>query len=750
MYKSVNFPGWEVVRKIGEGSFDGVYEIQRKLPDGRVETAALKKMSIPRDQEEVYVLQSQSFSGEQITAYFKKQMEELVREYLFMQKLSGCPNVVSCQDVRYSPHEDGIGWDIYIRMELLTPLKKYVTGQYSEYQVLRLGLDMCRALAACEKQNIIHRDIKPQNILVSENRTYKLADFGIAKVSEKTESGTMAGTNGYIAPEVANRQKYGKEVDIYSLGMVLYWLMNDNTLPFLPLPPQIPTAEQRDLAAQQRLDGVPLPPPVNGSAALKSVVCKACAFDPAARYRSAVEFGSALLKLYWQQKPVDSDDILQEIGLTRDMLNGEPGTILNKTYKKTEVHAPAEPAETEAPPVKKEKRLVPVIAGVIAAVLCAGAGFLYMKKQPLPQPEPVQTETAAVTQAETQPPTTVPETEPPIWEYTVGAAGVTFTRWLDASAAEAVIPDTLEDVPVTEIGANAFAGCTGLTSVQFPESVEKIGDQAFAGCENLSGVLFPDNLVQIGAAAFQDCKALTEIDIPEGMQSVGDGAFSGSGLLSATVPAKFQSSADSFLPEGCEITWFAFEKPEISGEPGDTFFFGRYEQDGDLSNGEEPIEWLILEKNDNQYLVISKYGLDSQKYHDQWEVVTWETCRLRVWLNQTFYGAAFNPAEQDMIMTSDVCSESPTHSYPSRTVQDKIFLLDCRESYRYFKSEKARTCIATQYAIDQGSTVQYGGTCWWWLREGYFVDLASIPNLQRANFTDSGGTVRPVMWIDAG
>ena len=63
MFESVNFPGWEVVRKIGEGSFGGVYEIQRKLPDGRVETAALKKMSIPRDQEEVYVLQSQSFSG---------------------------------------------------------------------------------------------------------------------------------------------------------------------------------------------------------------------------------------------------------------------------------------------------------------------------------------------------------------------------------------------------------------------------------------------------------------------------------------------------------------------------------------------------------------------------------------------------------------------------------------------------------------------------------------------------------------
>lgn len=137
---------------------------------------------------------------------------------------------------------------------------------------------------------------------------------------------------------------------------------------------------------------------------------------------------------------------------------------------------------------------------------------------------------------------------------------------------------------------------------------------SFGYSPEAGNVLNDISLVQIGAAAFQDCKALTEIDIPEGMQSVGDGAFSGSGLLSATVPAKFQSSVDSFLPEGCEITWFAFEKPEISGEPGDTFFFGRYEQDGDLSNGEEPIEWLILEKN-NQHPFNTKRCLETDGCH---------------------------------------------------------------------------------------------------------------------------------------
>ena len=62
MYENVNFPGWEVVRKIGEGSFGGVYEIHRTLPDGRVEKAALKKLTVPKDNIEIRELYSQSFS----------------------------------------------------------------------------------------------------------------------------------------------------------------------------------------------------------------------------------------------------------------------------------------------------------------------------------------------------------------------------------------------------------------------------------------------------------------------------------------------------------------------------------------------------------------------------------------------------------------------------------------------------------------------------------------------------------------
>ena len=75
------FPGWEVTRKLGEGSFGGVYEIRRTLPGGRVEKCALKRLTVPRDSEEIRELYAQSFSKDSITAHYKGRMEELVNEY---------------------------------------------------------------------------------------------------------------------------------------------------------------------------------------------------------------------------------------------------------------------------------------------------------------------------------------------------------------------------------------------------------------------------------------------------------------------------------------------------------------------------------------------------------------------------------------------------------------------------------------------------------------------------------------------
>lgn len=336
--EKISWPGWEVVDKLGEGSFGGVYEIQRTLPGGHIEKAALKKLTVPREQGEIEELYAQNIDRGSITEHFKNQMEELVREYSIMQELSGHPNIVNCQDLRYIQHGDGIGWDIYIRMELLKPLKQIRDNTYSEERVLKLGLNMCSALSHCHKRNIIHRDIKPENILVSENGVYKLGDFGIAKISEKTATGTMAGTYGYMAPEVANHQHYGASADVYSLGLVLYWMMNRRTLPFLPLPPAIPSVLQRQEAQECRLSGQVLPAPIDGSPELKKIVLKACDFSPEKRFHTIQEFGIELQECFQLEKQQDFcvvrtvnplgkdvkdeyDCILQELGISKELIS---------------------------------------------------------------------------------------------------------------------------------------------------------------------------------------------------------------------------------------------------------------------------------------------------------------------------------------------------------------------------------------------------------------------------------------------
>ena len=165
----------------------------------------------------------------------------------------------------------------------------------SRRDVIQLGIDLCRALELCQKYNIIHRDIKPENIFVSDNGDFKLGDFGIARTIERTMSGlSKKGTYNYMAPEIYRGSEYGFSVDIYSLGIVLYRLLNNNRAPFLPQPPEPITYTQRETALAKRMGGEELPPPVNGRGRLGEIVLKACAFDPKARYSSPVQMRQEL------------------------------------------------------------------------------------------------------------------------------------------------------------------------------------------------------------------------------------------------------------------------------------------------------------------------------------------------------------------------------------------------------------------------------------------------------------------------
>ena len=292
----ISWPGWETVGLIGHGNFGAVYEIRRKL--GEIEEkAALKVIRLPQSQHDIDEMYSNGYDEEDVTTAFQSHLDSIISEYSLMRKMNGHTNIVSCDDIRYVQRDDGIGWDIFIKMELLTPLTKALPAQIDEQTTVKIAKDICSALVLCKKSNIIHRDVKPQNIFMSEFGDYKLGDFGIAKTVEKTSGGTMAGTGPFMAPEVAHFQPYGHSADIYSLGIVLYWLLNERRLPFMPLPPEKPKISMELEAKERRLRGEPLPAPAHGSKALQAIVLKACAFDPAERYYTAAEMLQDLEKL---------------------------------------------------------------------------------------------------------------------------------------------------------------------------------------------------------------------------------------------------------------------------------------------------------------------------------------------------------------------------------------------------------------------------------------------------------------------
>ena len=290
------FGSWHIKRFIGAGSYGKVFEIERRDFD-MVFTGALKAITIPADKSEYEQVLEAGMDREGASTYFRDYVQELNREIALMSRLKGHSNIVSYEDHQIIPHEDGIGWDILIRMELLRPINDALrqNKSFTRAEVVRLGTDLCRALEVCGQYNIIHRDIKPANIFISDTGDYKLGDFGVARIaSASTGASTRAGTVNYMAPEVFRGEKYTANVDIYSLGLVMYQLLNANRMPFYPPYPQPITFSAAEQARARRLAGEALPLPSGAQDALGQLVCKACAPDPAQRFASPLALRKAL------------------------------------------------------------------------------------------------------------------------------------------------------------------------------------------------------------------------------------------------------------------------------------------------------------------------------------------------------------------------------------------------------------------------------------------------------------------------
>lgn len=200
-------------------------------------------------------------------------------------------------------------------------------------------------------------------------------------------------------------------------------------------------------------------------------------------------------------------------------------------------------------------------------------------------------------------------------------------------------------------------------------------------------------------------------------------------------------------------------------KPGDIIILGTYEQDNSEENGREPIEWIVLDADDDYHaLVISKYGLDCRPYNLKNAHITWKTCTLRAWLNQDFYNLAFDKDEQQAILSKQVDNSSRQGNSAWETnggenTADNVFLLSYQETETYLTEIGERMCIPTDYAIAHNAYTKSSGTvesqfnCWWWLRSpGSSSTRAARVGTNGSRAEDdvkqSNVCVRPVLWVD--
>ena len=271
---------WYVREVIGSGSYGVVYKAERVMPDNSVEKAAIKHISIPKDEAELQNIKNDMrlSAASDINGHLDNLRNDILNEYKNLQLFSGSRNFVQVHDILYVPKEDMPGYDIFIRMELLNGIDTRINPEKpDEKEVVRLGKDICTALIELHKKNLVHRDIKPQNILVSDDGVYKLADFGSVRRMTGTSSAlSMKGTWGYIAPEVYSGSPEDSRIDIYSLGIVMYQLLSKRVSPEI----RVPGIELEAL-------------PPNISSRLASIVMKACEYYPDKRWHSAEEMLNA-------------------------------------------------------------------------------------------------------------------------------------------------------------------------------------------------------------------------------------------------------------------------------------------------------------------------------------------------------------------------------------------------------------------------------------------------------------------------
>ena len=282
------FGKWTIVEKLGAGSYGDVYKIKKCDYNGTEYFSALKVISLPKDEDERAEIELSCGTVENIREFYEDKLKNLQTEIELMSQFKGKTNIVSYEDHEIVPKtgEPADGFDVFVRMELLEDLRYIQLSRpallNNQIEIIRIGKDICTALEVCRSHYIIHRDIKPGNIMRSKDGDYKLGDFGIARFVGDGDAETVVFTDGYGAPEIERQlaESYNLTADIYSLGITLFLLLNGL---------KFPASDGYHANIAQYTKDFIVPAPSNSSEEMARIIRKMCSYQVKDRYQSVEE-----------------------------------------------------------------------------------------------------------------------------------------------------------------------------------------------------------------------------------------------------------------------------------------------------------------------------------------------------------------------------------------------------------------------------------------------------------------------------
>lgn len=344
---------YEILEKIGTGGMGDVYKAHDRKLDRVVAIKILKR----------------EFNDD------NNFIRKFKRESLAAASISH-PNIVSIYDV--GSEESEYDKTHYIVMEYIDgkTLKEVINeeGRLNEKRALNYCVQIAEALKVAHSKNIVHRDIKSQNIMITKDDRVKVTDFGIARVADNstvTATNAIMGSVHYFSPEQARGAKVDNRSDIYSLGIVLYEMLTGK----LPFDAENPVS----VALMQVQSNMPIPSKSNQniSQSVDSIVLKMTMKDPDERYKDVYQLIRDIKNI--QLGRTSNIDYTQTMKQTmplderiKDMSNDGKNNSVSDRGKKV-VRRPdnqsSEKITKKSPKKKKKKSATPIILGIITALL---------------------------------------------------------------------------------------------------------------------------------------------------------------------------------------------------------------------------------------------------------------------------------------------------------------------------------------------------------------------------------------------